>query len=91
VGFTSHVIGTRNLDMGMAGDFDGDGRVEVLLPDQTRTELGGIRRVEGGAEVVWMIPVGGRVSTNLAAVELIDGSLAVGVGREDGVLRIWYP
>ena len=24
-GFTSHVVGTRNLDMALAGDFDGDG------------------------------------------------------------------
>jgi hypothetical protein len=47
-GYTSHVIGTRNLDMAAAGDFDGDGRFELLLPNQQRTTLGGIRRTEDG-------------------------------------------
>jgi hypothetical protein len=90
-GYTSHVIGTRNLDMAAAADFDGDGRIELLLPSQSRAELGAIRRTRDGAEVAWIIPVGGRVVTNLAAVGLLDGTLAVGVGRDDGVLRLWLP
>jgi hypothetical protein len=90
-GFTSHVIGTRNLDMAVGGDFDGDGHFELLLPDQSRNELGGIRRTANGAEVAWRVPVGGRVVTNLAAVELDDGQISVGAGREDGTLRIWLP
>ena len=61
-GYTSHVIGTRNLDMAAAGDFDGDGYVELLLPNQARTELGAIRRTgdgadtEAGSEVLWSLP-----------------------------------
>lgn len=90
-GYTSHVIGTRNLDMAAAGDFDGDGRMELLLPSQSRTELGAIRRTQDGAEVAWTVSVGGRVVTNLAVVGLLDGTLAVGVGRDDGVLRLWLP
>jgi hypothetical protein len=90
-GYTSHMIDTRNLDMAAAGDFDGDGRMELLLPAQSRTELGAIRRTQGGAEVAWTIPIDGRVVTNLAAVTLSNGTLAVGVGREDGVLRLWLP
>ena len=90
-GYTSHVIGTRNLDMAAAGDFDGDGRLEVLLPSQSRTELGAIRRTRTGAEVAWKVSVDGRVATNLAVVSLSDGTLAVGVGREDGFLRLWLP
>jgi hypothetical protein len=90
-GYTSHVIGTRNLDMAIAGDFDGDGRVELLLPNQARTELGAIRRIEDGAEVAWTVPVDGVISTNLAGAALADGSIAVGVGRDDGTLRVWLP
>jgi hypothetical protein len=90
-GYTSHRIGSRNLDMALAGDIDGDGSVEVLLPNQERTELGAIRRTATGAEVAWTVPVGGRVVTNLAAVSLADGGLGVGLGREDGVLRVWHP
>ena len=88
-GYSSHVLGSRNLDMALAGDLDDDGRVELLLPSQERIELGGIRRTATGAEVAWTIPLGGEISTNLAAVTLSDGSLAVGVGRKDGVLRLW--
>jgi hypothetical protein len=90
-GYTSHVIGTRNLDMALAGDFDGDGNVEVLLPDQSLTELGAIRRAGDGAAVVWSVPLDGIMTTNLAAVSFPDGSLALGLGRGDGVLRVWLP
>ena len=90
-GYTSHMIGSRNLDMAAAADFDGDGRIELLLPSQSRTEPGAIRRTQAGAEVAWTVSVGGRAVTNLAVVTLSDGTLAVGMGREDGVLRLWVP
>jgi hypothetical protein len=90
-GYTSHVLGSRNLDMAAAGDFDGDDRVELLLPSQQRTELGAIRRTADGAEVAWTVPVGGSVSSNLGAVTLNDGRLAIGIGRDDKTLRIWQP
>ena len=75
--------------MAAAGDFDGDGRVELLVPNQRLSELGGIRRTADGAEVAWTVSVGGRISTNLVGVALHDGSMVVGVGRDDGVLRLW--
>jgi hypothetical protein len=89
--YMSHVIGSRNLDMAAAGDFDGDGRLEVLLPTRTLTELAAVRRTVDGAEEAWKVDVGGRLSTNLAVVETGDGRLAVGGGRTDGVLRLWLP
>lgn len=88
-GYTSHVIGTRNLDMAVAGDFDGDGAVELLLPIQARTELGAIRRTDSAAEVAWTLPLDGKLSTNLAAVATANGHIVLGAGREDGTLRIW--
>lgn len=90
-GYTSHVIGSRNLDMALAGDLDGDGRFELLLPSQGRDRLGAIRRTDEGAEVAWSVQLDGIVSSNLAAAHMPDGSLVVGVGREDGVLRMWLP
>ncbi|MFB0533852.1 MAG: hypothetical protein ACETWR_02605 [Anaerolineae bacterium] len=89
-GYTSHAIGSRNLDTVVAGDFDGDGRIE-LLPNQARMSLAAIRREPGGAEVAWTIPAGGRVMTNLATVVFPDGTLAVGVGHEGNRLRLWLP
>jgi hypothetical protein len=90
-GYTSHVIGTRNLDMAVAGDFNETGQLAILLPNQARTELAAIQHGLQGAEVAWTVPADGTIVTNLAAVELAEGDLAVGVGRQDGVLRIWQP
>ena len=90
-GFTSHVLGSRNLDMAIAGDFDGDGRTELLLPNQVLTELGAIRRTSEGAEVAWSVSLDGRLKTNVAAVTLSDGRMAVGAGMAGGILRLWPP
>ena len=90
-GYTSHVIGSRNLDMGLLGDFDGEGNIEALFPNQGRTELGAIRRNANGAQVTWSLPVGGVLSSNLAAATLENSGIVIGAGRQDGVLRIWIP
>jgi hypothetical protein len=90
-GYSSHGLGSRNLDMAVAGDFDGDGGVELLLPDQEQASLGAIRRVPGGADEAWTVPVGGGISTNLATATFPDGTLAVGVGHEGDQLRLWLP
>ena len=87
--FRSHRIGSRNLDMALAGDFDGDGSVEVAVPTQDLTQLGFIRRTVDGAEVAWTLPIGGVVATNIAAATAEDGRLALGIARKDGVLRVW--
>ena len=87
-GVTSHPIGLRNLDMGLAGDLDGDGQPELVVFNQQFTEITALRRTAGGIDLAWRTPVGGRAVTNLAAVDLGAG-IALGVGREDGVLRIW--
>lgn len=88
-GFTSHVVGTRNLDMGLVGDFDGDGALELLLPNQARTHLAAIGRTDGGARRLWQVALGGTMTTNIAAAVLSDGSALVGAGHDGQRLRIW--
>jgi hypothetical protein len=88
-GLTSHQIGSRNLDMAIAGDLDGEGAIELLLPDPSYENLGAVRRTNSGAEVVWSIPLEERLSTNLTGFTLQNGELAIGAGRIDGVLRVW--
>ncbi|MCA9939599.1 MAG: hypothetical protein KC418_13215, partial [Anaerolineales bacterium] len=90
-GYTSHVLGTRNLDMAAAGDFDGDGRVELLLPAQDRSSLGAVRRTRDGAETVWVLPLPALLQSNLAAAQGQDGRIVVGAGLADGTLRLWGP
>ena len=90
-GYSPNVIVSRNLDTAIAGDLDGDGRIELLVPDQAQQVLGAIRRNLAGAKTVWTIPIGGKLSTNLAGITLAEGGLAVGIGREDNVLRLWLP
>ena len=88
-GYSSHEIYSRNLDTARAGDLDGDGAFELLVPSQDSTELGAIRHGEGGAEVAWTLPVDGVLTTNLATAAAPDGQVAVAAGREGGFLRIW--
>jgi hypothetical protein len=86
-GYSTHAIGSRNLDGAVAGDFDGDGRVELLLPDDPQRSLAGLRRVDARVEDVWRLPLGGRSTTNLCAVPTGSGIVvAVGVGE---TLRVW--
>lgn len=88
--FSSHAMGSRNLDMALAGDLDGDSRWEVLVPNQARTHLHAVQhKREGKAESIWNLPVGGKVSTNFAGVTLPNGKIAVGVGHYGKKLRIW--
>lgn len=90
-GCTSHILGSRNLDMAATGDFDDDGQVELLLPTQHFRQLCGVRRTSSGAEIAWTVPTGGTLSTNIAAVTDPDGSISIGVGVEEGYFRIWAP
>jgi hypothetical protein len=90
-GITSHVIGSRNLDMAAIGDFDGDRETELLLPNPDLTELVAVRRSTFAAEEDWRLPIGGKLTTNLAGVTLPGGEIALGLGTADEVLRLWLP
>jgi hypothetical protein len=90
-GYTSHILGSRNLDMALAGDVDGDGAPEVILPSPDLTTLGVIGRTVEGADLRGTLALNGRLTTNLAGVSLPDGTLAMGAGTENGWLMIWVP
>ena len=90
-GFTSHVIGSRNLDMAVVGDVDGNGKLELLIPSDSMIELGAISRTRTGLEESWRVPIGGTITTNIATVTSPTDDLAVAVGGSDKKLRIWVP
>lgn len=90
-GVTTHVNGSRNLDQTAAGDFNGDGRPEVLAMDLKRRAIVAVQRNESGANEVWRLEAGGEIVSNFAPVELLDGDLALAAGTDDNRLRVWLP
>jgi hypothetical protein len=88
-GYTSHVYGSRNLDMAVAGDFDGDDKIELLLPNQQRDRLAGIRRTASNAEVAWEASLPAPLTSNIGSVLLENGRIVIAVGLADGTLRFW--
>jgi hypothetical protein len=88
-GYLSHTLYSRNLDAVRAGDLDGDGRWELLLPGPGYDELIAIRHARTGVETAWTLPIGGNLSTNIASATGVSGKTSVAVGRTDGVLRVW--
>ncbi len=90
-GFSSHQVGSRNLDMSVVGDFDADGVLELLVPTKQMRELSGISRTKDDAILDWSIDVGGKITTNIAIAEDPDGNMVVGVGRDDEYIRVWMP
>ena len=90
-GYSSHRIGSRNLDTALAGDFTATGRIDLLLPDQNFKKLALLRRHGETVQELHSLAVGGTISTNLAATTTPEGIILLGVGRLDAILRVWLP
>ncbi|MEM8923124.1 MAG: hypothetical protein AAGD35_06450 [Actinomycetota bacterium] len=92
-GFTSHVIGSRNLDLGIVVDADGDRRLDVVVPTDDRRGIGVLTRTDETVEEVAVLELPGRLSTNIGVSAPGDGGddagVTVAVGTDDGVLRLW--
>ncbi|UCF98321.1 MAG: hypothetical protein JSV89_02015 [Spirochaetaceae bacterium] len=59
---------------------------------ETSVKSDGYQFVHGqGARVAWTIPIGSRISTNLAAAELTGEDLVVDVGTAVGTVLLWPP
>lgn len=88
-GYPSHTIYSRNLDAARAGDLDGNGRWELLVPGPNYDALVAIQHTRDGVEPVWSLPLGGTLTTNLASATDSRGRVQLAAGRTDRVLRIW--
>ena len=88
-GFTSHRLGSRNLDLALAADVTGDGRIDVIVPTNDLVALGVLSRTLEGVAVSAELPLPGRLTTNVAGASNRDGSLSVAVGTSEGVLRVY--
>lgn len=88
-GFSSHRIGSPNLDMALLADVDGDGRLELVVPTDDMTRIAALRRTVDGFELVAQLPLDGRLASNIAATPDRNGRLVLAAATEDGRLRIF--
>ncbi len=86
-GYSSHVIGSPNLDMALLADTDADGQLEIIVPTQAMTELAILERTAEGFDERMRLPLDGRLATNVAAAVGRDGRLTLAVVTEDRTLR----
>jgi hypothetical protein len=91
LGYTSHLIGSRNLDQGVAADFNGNGKPELVITDPARQNVTALENTTEGVQEVWRLPLDDTLYSNFAAVQLPDGTLALAAGTTDGRLRVWLP
>ena len=87
-GYMSHRNGSRNLDQALAGNFDRNGVIELLVPSRDQESLIALKRVDHVVEEAWTINPGSRLATNIVAVE-VGGTLQVAMGTENSELLIW--
>ncbi len=91
VNYSSHLRTGLNIDMGISGDFDNDGKVELLLVERfNQTLIGAFEYMNGSIQKEWTIQLTNSISSNVAAVTLDDNSIAFGVGQGNN-LRVWQP
>ncbi|KAF0135173.1 MAG: FG-GAP repeat-containing protein [Xanthobacteraceae bacterium] len=72
-GVTSHVIGSRDLDLARISDIDGDGRPEIVLPAQDRMSLTAVSFADGRGRLV----ASAAVPSPIIRLEPVSGDLAV--------------
>lgn len=84
-GYTSHTINSRNLDNGLAADVDGDGVVELLVPNFNLDALCALSRPDADSVAEdFCVPTPAKQRANMAAVTDGAGRLWVGVPYEGG-------
>ena len=90
-GYSSHSLGSRNLDQSAAGDFDGDGGVELLVPTEDRSALAAITRGASGAAEEWRLELESNLASNLAFACHGGEELALAAGLQNGLIQFWIP
>jgi len=92
LGYTSHLQISLNIDMGLVGDFDGDGKIEFMLVEQNGAQrLGAIEYHADDIKLDWTLALDDAITTNIAATTLLNGTIVLGVGQRNKQLRIWSP
>ena len=88
-GYSSHAIGSRNLGMAALGDFNEDGRTDLLVPTRDRSAIAVVQRTEEGSRQVAEFDLGAAVTTNIAVANLTGMSGMMVLGTSDGRLLLF--
>lgn len=79
-GFSNHAIGSRDQHLSAVTDWNGDGVVDLVLPDESRSIVRVVSLADGALNVLAEFPLGSGVAGNF---ELLDGPV-VRVPLRDG-------
>jgi hypothetical protein len=86
LGYSSHAAGSRNQDQAVIADMSGNGRLEVILPRQSRDVLAALEQSNGRWEERWALQLTGAVQSNLLVEDLDgDGLLDLAVADRRGL------
>ena len=79
-GYSSHAIGSRNLEQALIADLDGNGVPEIVLPRHGRETLAGVELHGDHLVERWTLELRGSARSNLVAADLDgDGLLDLAV------------
>ena len=86
LGYSSHALGSRNQDQAVIADMSGNGRLEVILPRQSRDVLAALELANGRWAERWALQLAGPVQSNLLVDDLDgDGLLDLVVADRRGL------
>ena len=86
-GYSSHALGSRNLDGARAFDADDDGHVELVVPTDDRLSLAVLSRTAGGVDLTGFLEAPGTFTGNLATAT-VAGATSLGA-TTGSALHVW--
>ena len=86
--YSTHSIGSKNLNMYTTFDSNHDNKLELWLPNQSKNELIGVQRTAEGFDTIDKLSLHGIVSSNIVSVSNKNQSL-LAVGTNKATLEIW--
>ena len=88
-GYSSHRLGSSNLDMALLADVDADGQLDVIVPTQDMRMLGVLARDGDGFAEIATFPLDATLVTNVAATADEEGRLVLAAGTGDARMRVF--
>lgn len=86
--YSTHSIGSKNLDMYTALDADFDGQIELWVPSQRKDALVSVQRTINGFEPIKQLQLQGTLSSNIVSVSS-EQQAVLAAGTDKATLDIW--